>query len=113
MKVNGSLAMKKVKELKISRIRKDTMENGKQDRKKVMDSYFILMEAIIKAIFRIMNFMDMDSITGQEKVSIKEVGFITKSLEQDLSNGKMEINMKVNFFMIKCMAKGGITRTMA
>jgi hypothetical protein len=56
--------MRKVKELKISRIRKDMMENGKQVRKKVMDSYFILMEAIIKAIFRIMNFMEMDSITG-------------------------------------------------
>lgn len=55
--------------------------------------------------------MERESIIGLGRVSIKEAGFITKSVELDLFSGRMEISMRVNSFMIKCTVKEDTTRT--
>lgn len=53
MKVNGKMVLKMGKDVKISRTSKDIVEDGWQVKKKATESYFTLMEAIIRAIFRI------------------------------------------------------------
>jgi hypothetical protein len=42
-----------VMDARISRINKNILEDGWQAKNRVMESYFTLMEAIIRAIFRI------------------------------------------------------------
>lgn len=53
IKDNGKMALKMGKDRKVSKINKNMMEDGQQAKRKDMESYFILMEVIIKEIFRI------------------------------------------------------------
>lgn len=72
-----------VKGHKILTMNKDMMEDGRQERKKGMESCIILMEAIIKEIFQIIKSMVKGSIIGQEKIFIKDIGFIIKNVGWD------------------------------
>ena len=53
IKDHGKMALKMGKDRKVSKINKNMMEDGQQAKRKDMGSYFILMEVIIKEIFRI------------------------------------------------------------
>jgi hypothetical protein len=77
------MALRMVKGHKILTMNKDMMEDGRQERKKGMESCIILMEAIIKEIFQIIKSMVKGSIIGQEKVFIKDIGFIIKNVGWD------------------------------
>lgn len=77
------MALRMVKGHKILTMNKDMMEDGQQERKKGMESCIILMEAIIKEIFQIIKSMVKGSIIGQEKVFIKDIGFIIKNVGWD------------------------------
>ena len=77
------MALRMVKGHRILTMNKDMMEDGRQERKKGMESCSILMEAIIKEIFQIIKSMVKGSIIGQEKVFIKDIGFIIKNVGWD------------------------------
>jgi hypothetical protein len=77
------MALRMVKGHRILTMNKDMMEDGRQERKKGMESCIILMEAIIKEIFQIIKSMVKGSIIGQEKVFIKDIGFIIKNVGWD------------------------------
>lgn len=77
------MALRMVKGHKILTMNIDMMEDGRQERKKGMESCIILMEAIIKEIFQIIKSMVKGSIIGQEKVFIKDIGFIIKNVGWD------------------------------
>ena len=47
--------------------------------------------------------MAKGNIVGLAKVLIKDIGFIIKSVEQDLLYGRMEIDIKASSCMTKCM----------
>jgi hypothetical protein len=53
IKDHGKMALKMGKDRKISKINKNMMEDGQQAKRKDTESYFILMEVIIKEIFLI------------------------------------------------------------
>ena len=112
IKVNGKMVLKMGKDLRISKINKDMLEDGLQAKKKGMGSYFILMEAFTREIFQIIKSMEKESITGLVKVLIKDIGFITKNVGLDRLYGRMGTGMKVNFYMIKCMGKENIIAKM-
>jgi hypothetical protein len=77
------MALKKERDHKISRINRDMMEDGRLGRKKGMERFIILMEAILKGIFRITKSTVKESIIGSARVFIKGIGFIIRSVELD------------------------------
>jgi len=75
------MALKMGKDCNVSKINKNMMEDGQQAKRKDMESYFTMTEAITKEIFQITKSMVKGNIVGLAKVFIKVIGFIIKSVE--------------------------------
>lgn len=75
------MALKMGKDRSVSKINKNMMEDGQQVKRKDMESYIIMTEAITKENFPITKSMAKGNIVGLAKVLIKDIGFIIKSVE--------------------------------
>ena len=67
----------------------------------VTDNYFSRMELSIKVSFVIINYKEKVNIATSIR-HIKEIGTITKKVDLELWNGLTEVDIKVNFCMIRC-----------